>query len=350
MKRFPFFLLMVMIILVFGSLTVLAEKVYVMKFGWIDPPDPYSNPTSAYAVTLKSEVERLSGGRIKVELYPAGQLGDQRSSVEQVRKGTIEACNISSGVLASAYYPPLELVDMPFLFTSYEHVRLVVNSDFMKNLIEDCAKKTGIRILSLQPFGFRHIFNSRRPIKVPSDLKGLKIRTMEIVPHMKLIEAAGGTPTPMPMLELYTALQTKVVDGAENTISNILAQKYYQVQKYLTLTGHLMGIGATIINEEWFQSLPSDLKAALVEGEKTAWLVYSGIGQLVSDVKLDELKKKMEVYVPTTKEIELWKEKTQPYVKEYLVEKLGKDLVDEFLKIVDEARQQIVTEATSLGK
>jgi len=153
MRKLLFFL--IFIILMFTSLLVFAEKVYVMKFGWVDPPDPYNNPTSAYAITLKNEVERLSGGRIKVELYPAGQLGDQRSAVEQVRKGTIEAYNISSGVLASAYYPPLELVDMPFLFTSREHVRLVVNSDFMKNLIEDSAKKAGIRILSLQPFGFR---------------------------------------------------------------------------------------------------------------------------------------------------------------------------------------------------
>ncbi len=339
-----------LIILMVSSVLVLAEKVYVMKFGWIDPPDPYNHPTSAYAVTLKNEVERLSGGRIKVELYPAGQLGDQRSAVEQVRKGTIEAYNISSGVLASAYYPPLELVDMPFLFTSREHVRLVMESDFIKNLIEDCAKKTGIRILSLQPFGFRHIFNSKRPIKAPEDLKGLKIRTMEIVPHMKLIEAAGGTPVPMPMLELYTALQTGVVDGAENTISNILAHKYYQVQKYLTLTGHLMGIGATIVNEKWFQSLPDDLKAALIEAERTAWMVYAGIGQLIADVKLSEVKKRMKVYVPTPEEIKQWKEKTQPYVKEYLVKKLGEDLVEEFLKVVEEAKQKLVTEAASMGK
>ncbi|WP_268807476.1 TRAP transporter substrate-binding protein [Thermosipho atlanticus] len=136
------------------------------------------------------------------------------------------------------------------------------------------------------------MFNSKRPIKVPNDLKGLKIRTMEIVPHMKLIKAAGGTPVPMLMLELYTALQTKVVDGAENTISNILAQKYYQVQKYLTLTGNVMGIGVTIINEKWFQSLPDDLKGALIEAERTALLVYARISQLVSDVKLDDLKKR----------------------------------------------------------
>lgn len=115
---------------------------------------------------------------------------------------------------------------------------------------------------------------------------------MEIVPHMKLIKAAGGTPVPMLMLELYTALQTKVVDGAENTISNILAQKYYQVQKYLTLTGNVMGIGVTIINEKWFQSLPDDLKGALIEAERTALLVYARISQLVSDVKLDDLKKR----------------------------------------------------------
>ncbi|WP_073073730.1 TRAP transporter substrate-binding protein DctP [Thermosipho atlanticus] len=88
----------------------------------------------------ENEVERLTGRRIKVELYPSGQLGDQRSAIEQVRRGTIETYNISSGVLASAYYPPLEVLDMPFLFSSNEHILLFGNSDFIKQLIEDWAK------------------------------------------------------------------------------------------------------------------------------------------------------------------------------------------------------------------
>ena len=134
----------------------MAQEEYVLKFSWVDPPDPLGQSTSGYAAVLKAEIEKLSGGRIKVELYPAGQLGDQRSSTQQVRKGTIEACNISSGVMASLYYPELGIFDMPFSFSSREVTRRVFDKEnpFTKKLIEDCAEKTGIRILSLQPFVF----------------------------------------------------------------------------------------------------------------------------------------------------------------------------------------------------
>lgn len=337
-----FFLLLTVIVSLIFLVTSSAEQVYVMKFSWIDPPDPFGQSTSGYGYVLKSEVERLSGGRLKVELYPAGQLGDQRSSVEQVKKGTIEACNISSGVLASAYYPKLGIFDMPFIFTSREHARRVFESSFAKKIIEDCAKTTGIRIMALQPFGFRHIFNSKRPIKTPDDLKGLKIRVMEIVPHQKLFEALGATPVPMPMLELYTSLQTKVVDGAENTLQNIVAQKYYQVAKYLTLTGHLMGVGATLVNDKWYQSLPADLRRAFYEAEKVANLTYMGLGELLDDSALERLQKEgMEIYTPTDKELSLFKQKALPYVRKWMEKELGTNFVSEFLRIVEKTKADI---------
>jgi len=123
MKKILFVILSILII---GSAfigVVTAQEQYVMKYSWADPADPLSQPTSAYASTLKAEVERLSGGRLKVELYPAGQLGDQRSSVEQVRKGTIEGANLTTGVLASPYSLKLAIIEMPFTFSSMEVAR-----------------------------------------------------------------------------------------------------------------------------------------------------------------------------------------------------------------------------------
>lgn len=97
-------------------------------------------------------------------------------------------------------------------------------------------------------------------------------------------------------------------------------------------------------------SISTRLKIALIEAERTAWMVYAGIGQLIADVKLSDVRKKMKVYIPTPEEIKQWKEKTQPYVKEYLVKKLGKDLVERFLKVVEEAKQKIMVEVSSTGK
>ncbi len=351
MKKILFAILSILIIASAFIGVVTAQEQYVMKYSHVDPGDPFIGPTPAYCSTLKAEVERLSGGKIKVEIYPAGQLADQRSSCEQVRKGTIEACNISSGVLASLYFEKLGIVDMPFTFSSRETARRLfdINNPFTRKLVEECVEKTGIRILNLLPFGFRQLTNNVRPIHSPDDMKGLKIRTMEIVPHMKLMESLGATPTPIPFLELYTSLQTKVVDGQENPFSNIIAQKFYQVQKYCTLTGHLLGVGATLINEKWFQSLPDDLKLALIEGERVAQATYNGYGALLGSTGLEKIKSLgMEVYAPTPEEMAMFKEKAVPYVKKWMEEQLGADFVAEYLAAVEGVENELKAEVESL--
>jgi C4-dicarboxylate-binding protein DctP len=324
-------------------------KQYTLKFSWADPFDPLKQSTSAYAVVFKQEVERLSGGRIEVELYPAGQLGDQRSSTEQVARGTIEMTNISSGVLASLYFPKLEIVDMPFLFTSREHaarVLDVVNNPIMTEMNKELIEETGIRLLNVVPFGPRHITNNVRRIKGPEDVKGLRIRTMEITPHMKLIEAMGGNPVPIPFLELYTSLQTNVVDGEENTFQNIVAQNFFEVQDYLTVTNHVMGVGATLINEKWFRSLPQELQAAVVEADYVAQMVYNGVAQVLDAMAADILVEKgMDIYYPTPAEYKKFQEATIPYVRKYMVDNLGEEFVSSFLDSVETIRAEIQAEA-----
>jgi len=351
MRKF-FFVILSILILISGFVGVVtAQEEYVMKYSHADIAGPFTGATAAYCSTLKTEVERLSGGRIKVEIYPNGQLADQRSSVEQVRKGTIEACNISSGVLASLYFEKLGVVDMPFTFSSREVARRLfdINNPFTRKLVEECVEKTGIRILNLVPFGFRQLTNNVKPIKTPDDMKGLKIRTMEIVPHMKLMESLGATPTPIPFLELYTSLQTNVVDGQENPFSNIISQKFYQVQKYCTLTGHLLGVGASLINEKWFQSLPDDLKLALIEGDRVAQATYNGFGALLGSTGLEKIKSLgMEVYAPTPEEMAMFREKAVPYVKKWMEEKLGEDFVAEYLAAVKAVENEIKAEMESL--
>lgn len=326
-----------------------AGKSYTLKFSWADPFDPMKQSTSAYAVVFKQELERLTGGRIKVELYPAGQIGDQRSSTEQVARGTIEMTNISSGVLASLYFPKLEIVDMPFLFTSREHAARfldVVGNPFMTEMNNELIKETGIRLLNVVPFGPRHLTNNTRPIKTPADVKGLRIRTMEITPHMKLIESMGGSPVPIPFLELYTSLQTNVVDGEENTFQNIIAQNFFEVQKYLTVSNHVMGVGATLINEKWYQSLPEDLRAAVIEADYVAQMVYNGMAQILDAMAVDTLVEKgMQVYYPTPAEYKQFQDVAIPYVRKYMEGRLGEKFVDDFLNSVNAVSDSIKAEA-----
>lgn len=327
-----------------------ARPEYVIKYSHTALADPLVQASPAKAEVFKRQLQKLSAGRIHVDIYPNGQLGDQRSSVQQIRKGTIQIIDISSGVLASLYYPKLEIIDLPFVFSSKATARIVLDNQnpFTKKLIEDCADKTGVRILSLGPFGFRHLTNNVRPVRTPDDMKGLKIRTMEIIPHMKLMKAFGATPVPIPWMELYTSLQTKVVDGEENTLQNLMMAKFYQVQRHVTLTGHLMGVGAFLCNEKWYQSLPDDLKLAVVEAEKVSRLTFDGFGQLLDTLALEKLKSHgMQVYTPTQQEMQKFRDKAFPYVREWMEQEYGPELVAEFLAAVNAAETQLKNEAKS---
>ena len=251
-------------------------------------------------------------------------------------------------MLASLYYPKLGIVDLPFLFRSRAHVREVLDNEklFTRTLLEDVANTTGVRVLSLAPYGFRHFTNNKRPIKSPADMAGLKIRTMEIVPHQRMVQALGASAVPIPWLELYTSLQTGVVDGEENTPQNVMIAKFYQVQKHLTLSGHLMTIGAFIVNEPWYQALPVDIRAALIEAEREARLAYDGVGAVQDLLALKKLEKLgMEIYVPTADEMEAFREGSIPALRAWAEEQYGKDFVDEFFAELEVAATVFVDEA-----
>lgn len=322
---------------------VIADEEFLIKYSHCGAPEPMLQCSSAAAVVFKAELEKLSRGRIRVDVHPGGQLGGLRSSVNQVKKGTIHIADISSGVLASLYYEPLEILDIPYLFSSRATARIALDrsNPVIRRLVEDCAEKTGIRILSLDPFGFRHMTNNVRSIRTPADMKGLKIRTMEIVAHRKLMESFGAQAVPVPWLELYTSLQTNVVDGEETTLQNMIMGKLYQVQEHLTLTGHLMGVGAILCNEKWYQSLPDDLRTAVVEAEEVARLTYDGFGELLDTLALEKLKSKMQVHELTAQQTQMFRDTAVPYIRKYMEEKYGRQLVSEFLASVEAAEKHM---------
>jgi len=321
-----------------------ARPLYVIRYSHLGVSDPLVQASSAKAEVFKAELERLTNGKMKVEIFPAGQLAGQVSSVQQIRKGTIHIADISSGILASLYYEPLEILDLPYIFSSRDIAREVLSkrNQFIKNLINDCADKTGIRILSLGIFGYRHTTNNVRPIRIPADMFGLKMRTMEIVPHMKMMEAWGATPVPVPWLELYTSLHTKVVDGEETTLQNMIMGKMYQIQEYLTLTSHLMGVGAFLCNEKWLQSLPDDLKEDVILAEQNSLKTYDSFGKLLDAVALKKLKSYgMQVYKPTPEQEENFRRLALPYVRKWMEKKHGKEFFRDFFQSIENAGKKI---------
>jgi C4-dicarboxylate-binding protein DctP len=232
-----------------------------MKIAYVVPETQSTH--LAAAKFFKPYVEKHSGGRIKVELYPNGQLGGggDRQQIESVQLGTIQMCIPAVAVL-SGFEQRFQVFDLPFLFANKPAAYKALDGPLGKKL-DGYLPRLGLRNLAYAENGFRMVTNNRKPITKPADLKGLKIRTMENPIHMATFRALGANPTPISFGELYTALQQKTVDAQENPIPLIYTSKFYEVQKYCSLTGHVYAATALLVNNKWFNSLPKDLQKVL---------------------------------------------------------------------------------------
>ncbi len=287
-------------------------------------------------------VETNTGGAVQVEVFPSGQLGNLMSMLEAVQAGEQEAVTGTAGI--PSFYPKWQVFSIPYLFPNSDVAMAVMNnSDFMLDLYEDMRVETGFRVLGVAQNGFRHFTNSEREIHGPEDLKGLKFRVMQGPIYQKVVEAAGGTATPIAWSELYTALKTGVVDGEENPISSVVLGNLYEVQKYMTLDGHLWSENFIIINDDFFNSLPSKYQVVIKEAGKaaaTAGTATEHIKSYITGVKV-LLDNDMQVYKPTPEELEVFRATAQPPVVEWLKSEIGSDIVDQMLITVDNYNKKL---------
>ena len=189
--------------------------------------------------------------------------------IEAVQLGTQDLANVSTGALGN-FVPEVKIVDIPFLFRDYAHARKVMDGEFGQDLLKKMTAK-GIVGLAWTENGFRHMTNSKRAINQATDASGLKMRTMENKVHMDGYKTFGILPTPMPFPELFTALQQGTVDGQENPIPVILSSKFSQVQKHLSLTGHVYSPAALILSPNvWNKLSAADKQVFLEAGKKAA--------------------------------------------------------------------------------
>ena len=199
-------------------------------------------------------VKERSKGRIEIQHFPASQLGKYNDMLEQTRMGTVQgAVNTAGG--AGQFVPAMTVLNGPYLFRDMDHYKKVVYGPIGKELNETLAKKAGLRVLNMNWYwGYRH-FTTKKPVYRPEDLKGLKIRVSNSPIYNHIIRALGATPTPMDISEVYTALQTGVVDGQENPPDNIKTYNFHEVQKYIILDGHILDYQFHFISEKFWKSL-----------------------------------------------------------------------------------------------
>lgn len=317
------------------------QKPIVIKFAHVDPADLFVSKKQAMAIAFKHTVEARSGGRITVEVYPSAQLGGEREAVEGVKLGTIEMTSTADGPI-SGFVSEVLVLGIPYLFSSEPVAWKVMDGPFGAELAEEVRKKTGIRVLAYGETGFRNFTNSTRAVRGPDDMKGLKIRTMENPAHVAMVKAMGANPTPIPWPEVYTSLQTKVVDGQENPVSTIVYAKLNEVQKYLTLDGHLYSPDFIFINDKFFLSLPPDLRNVVKEAAMLGGNVGRSIQQINSLLGLETLRKAgMEIYAPSKAELQAFRKATQGPVIKFVEEKAGKRWVEKVQKAVAEAEASL---------
>lgn len=206
------------------------------------------------ATAFCTAIESGTQGRYKCSHGPSGAYGGEKDMVESLKAGTLDAAHLTTGTLA-AYAPEVALFDIPFLFRDYAHARKALDGSLGQAMLTEAFPKAGLKALSWSENGFRHMTNNKRPINGPDDLKGLKLRTMENKTHMTAYRALGLDTKPMPFPQLFEALQSGTVDGQENPISIITSSKFAQVQKHLTLTGHVYSAAVLLVSPKLWDGL-----------------------------------------------------------------------------------------------
>lgn len=242
------------------------DDVYVLKYAGVLP---YEHPLSKAIEIWATDLEKKSAGRIKIQLYHGGSLGKTTEVVEYLQQGIVGFAGASTAFLSS-FDPKFDVFSLPYVFRDRDHMYKALNSDFgdyMKSLILD----DGIRILSFPDSGSRSVYTKDVPVYTPADMKGIKIRVMSQV-AVKTMNALGANGVPIPWGELYTSLQTGVVDAAENNPPSIIAGKHYEVCNYYSLTGHFRTPDAFLISEKVYQELPEDLQVILQDSIKNVFM------------------------------------------------------------------------------
>jgi TRAP-type transport system periplasmic protein len=221
----------------------------------------YALPTTSHygagANAWGEAVDKATAGRIKFKHFAASSLGGEREMLEGLTLGALDAAILSTGALSN-FVPEVGVVDIPFIFRDAKHARAVLDGPVGQDLLAKFAPK-GYQALAWGEQGFRHLTNSKRPVTSPADFQGLKIRTMENQVHIAAFRALGALPTPMAWPEVVVGLQQGTIDGQENPISVIVSAKLAQMQKHLTLTGHVYSPAVLFVSKQYWDRLsPAD--------------------------------------------------------------------------------------------
>ncbi|HCX80887.1 MAG: ABC transporter substrate-binding protein [Curvibacter sp. RIFCSPHIGHO2_12_FULL_63_18] len=278
--------------------------------------NPKGHPMVLGMERFAENVSKKSGGKIKVNLFPGGVLGGDQANVSAVQGGTLEMVVLNTGILASVA-KELAIFDFPFLISSSQEADALVDGPVGKKLHAKLEER-GIVGLSYWELGFRNITNSKRPILKVDDIEGLKLRVIPNPINVDWVKALGANPTPLPFPELYAALEQKAIDGQENPLTVINANKLYEVQKYVTLTNHQYNPQSVIISKKFWDTLNAAEKKLIDEASDDATKYQREQSRAQAAAAVDGLKKGgMTVSEFSPAELAKLRDKMKPVVAKY---------------------------------
>jgi C4-dicarboxylate-binding protein DctP len=305
------------------SFNAYAQAPIVIKFSHVVATD---TPKGQAAERFKQLAEKATNGRVKVEVYPNSQLYKDKEELEALQLGAVQMLAPSLAKFGPLGVKEFEAFDLPFIFPSKTALYNVTEGEIGKSLLKKLEPK-GITGLAFWDNGFK-VMSANKPLRVPADFKGLKMRIQSSKVLDAQMRALGANPQVLAFSEVYQALQTGVVDGTENPPSNMYTQKMHEVQKYVTVSNHGYLGYAVIVNKKFWDGLPSDIRAALDKAMKDATTFEKAIAQRDNDLALEAIKKagKTELYTLSVKEQAEWRKALLP-VHEQMEGRIGKGLI-----------------------
>lgn len=333
-----------------ASLGLSAEAAdYTIKIGHIASTEDEDHKG---ALVFKDFVEAQTNGRIAVEIYPGGQLcGNFRQCLEAVQLGAIEITGTTVGGAANIL-PELQVTDLPYMFPNDRVAEKIMRSPFMEKVRAAMLEKTGtLRLMGLNNTGgWRDFFTTKKQIRSPADLKGVKLRTIESELQVEMVKLLGGSPTPIPWTELYTSLATGVVVGNKNGITDIVNMKFHDFLRYVTLDHHAYMFLFWWMNDDALKKLPKDLQKVVLDGFHHMTTVANNDPKYTQLAAYEAFKKRGgKVYVPTAEEKAQFVEKVKP-LKKWFTDKYGDEWLKALESSIEDAEAEIAAEDASLLK
>lgn len=335
MKRWIVCLLSVILTagLVSGCEASEKEKSYSIKVGYgTNPGHPIDLASKEFEKRVEEEAGEL-GYDVDVQLFPSSQLGSEKEMIELLQIGALDMCPTTTGPLG-LFEPTYLAFDLPFLFLNTEQADRVLDGEIGTQMLSS-MEDIGIVGLSWWENGFRELTNNKREITKPEDLKGIKLRTMQNDVHIDFFQKLGAAPTPLGFGEIYTSLQSNVIDGQENPLSIIATNKFYEVQPYTTISDHVYSPVPVLYSKALLEDLPEDLQEIVKAAAYDVRIYEREAGRTQEQEYIDEIAEKSEIYVLSDGEKKAFQEAAQStYTKFESV--IGKEFMD---RVIEEAQK-----------